>query len=60
MSIPPIGKRPDPKKQGQEFSLDPEASESDEPQAPLPTHNTDLPVGHARFDEAGQRIDYTA
>lgn len=46
--------------QSKEFTLlkgDSEASETEESPE---DHHLDLPVGPPRFDETGQRIDYTA
>lgn len=45
---------PYPQKDGEpKDSPDPETDSSD-------SHLDDLPIGPARFDESGQRIDYTA
>ena len=61
----PIGVSPTSKsgKQGdqsKEFTLLSGDSEELETEPTAEDHHLDLPVGPPRFDETGQRIDYTA
>ena len=46
--------------QSKEFTLLSGGSEEPETESSTEDHHLDLPVGPARFDETGQRIDYTA
>ncbi|MBL4770105.1 MAG: hypothetical protein JKY61_02910 [Planctomycetes bacterium] len=60
LAISPITKEGNTNDQSKEFTL--LSKDSEEPEAePTPEdHHLDLPVGPPRFDETGQRIDYTA
>ncbi|MEZ5973475.1 MAG: hypothetical protein R3F33_02440 [Planctomycetota bacterium] len=52
------------RKNKQAFRLESEESETDPEGEPSkdthPENHKDLPVGHARFDESGRRLDTTA
>ncbi len=61
----PIGVSPTAKgakkdDQSKEFTLLSGDSEEPETETTPEDHHLDLPVGPPRFDETGQRIDYTA
>ncbi len=61
----PIGVSPTAKggkkdQQSKEFTLLSRGSEESETEEKTDDHHLDLPVGPPRFDETGQRIDYTA
>ncbi len=66
MAVNPLAKELPKKHRGAKFHLDgseePEDEQgSKEPEADPETRiHEDLPVGPARFDESGTRIDYTA
>ena len=61
----PIGVSPTKKggkrnEEGKEFRLPDEEAGEPETEQSASEHHLDLPVGPPRFDETGQRIDYTA
>jgi hypothetical protein len=59
ISILPTKKSGPKEDQSKEFTLLNGDSEEPETEPPADDHHLDLPVGPPRFDETGQRIDYT-
>ncbi len=62
IGVSPTAKGGNKDRQSKEFTLLSGGSSEPDPEAEsIPEdHHLDLPVGPPRFDETGQRIDYTA
>jgi hypothetical protein len=60
IAVSPTSKGTKRDEKSKEFSLLQGESEEPSEQDSAEDHHLDLPVGPPRFDETGQRIDYTA